>query len=55
MPAILVKSHTPFVFGNNASNPLENSVVLEIDKMYYKFFLINKKFNFNQELLNKNF
>ena len=41
-PAILVKSHGPFIFGKNADNCVHNAVVLEeIAKMNYLTMNIN--------------
>lgn len=42
IPAILVKSHGPFIFGNNSNNCVHNAVVLEeIAKMNFITSLLN--------------
>ena len=56
MPAVLVRSHAPFVIGNSAENALENSVVLEeIAEMCFKSLMLNKKIKFDNKLLEKHF
>ena len=43
IPAVLVKSHGPFIFGNDALNCVHNSVVLEkVAKMNYLTLTINQ-------------
>ena len=56
MPAVLVRSHAPFVIGNSAENALENSVVLEeVAEMCFKSLMLNKKIKFDNKLLEKHF
>ena len=56
IPAVLVKGHAPFVMGTDASNALENSIVLEeVSEIYFKSFQLNNKIKFDKTLFNKHF
>ncbi|EAJ6141805.1 L-ribulose-5-phosphate 4-epimerase [Campylobacter lari] len=57
IPAILVRSHGPFIFGTNASNVVHNAVVLEeIAKMNYITLNLNPNVNrISDFILNKHY
>ncbi len=56
MPAVLVNSHGPFIWGANSSLAVHNAVVLEeVAKMAYHSLALNKLKAMDQFLLDKHF
>lgn len=57
IPAVLVKSHGPFAWGNNAEEAVHNAVVLEeIAAMNYRTVTLNQSVpNMSQMLLDKHY
>lgn len=57
IPAVLVKSHGPFAWGNNAEEAVHNAVVLEeIAAINFRTVTLNPSIpNMSQELLNKHY
>ena len=56
MPAVLVNNHGPFTWGKNASEAVQNSVVLEeVAKIASRSFHLNNNTRMDQCLLDKHF
>lgn len=56
IPGILVKSHGPFVWGNDPENAVYNAVVLEmVAKMAYKTLMLNQESGLTQYVLDKHY
>ncbi len=56
IPAVLVNSHGPFVWGKNADKSVENALILEeVAMMAWHTMKLNENANIQQELLDKHY
>ena len=56
VPAVLVNSHGPFVWGKNADKSVENAIVLEeVAMMAWNTVKLNPQVEFQTELLDKHY
>lgn len=56
IPGVLVQSHGPFTWGENAHKAVENSVILEeVAMMAWHTMMINPEVKFQTELLDKHY
>ena len=56
VPAVLVNSHGPFVWGKNADKSVENAIVLEeVAMMAWNTIKLNPQVEFQTELLDKHY